>query len=256
MPAPITTLRAGPLTVRIYSDDASLADDAAAQVAAYLRDRILEQGEASVIWATGNSQLVFLEKLFALPKVDWDKVTCFHLDEYLGLGDEHPSSFRAYLWKRVEKPAHPKMFHYLEGDSPEPIKECDRYEKLLRQFPADLCLLGIGNNGHLGFNEPSVADFEDKRWVKVVALDEVNRRQQVSQGHFPDLPSVPRHALTLTLPAILAAKRLVCLAPGAGKADIVDRTIHGPIGPDCPSTALRVHDQAALYLDRDSAAHL
>ncbi|AKG21736.1 glucosamine-6-phosphate deaminase [Calothrix sp. 336/3] len=239
------------LTVEIYGNEAELAANAAEFTHKYIQNRLQQQPEVRVIFATGNSQIQFLEIFTQLPEIDWSRVICFHLDEYLGIAANHPASFRSYLQARVEKRVKPQSFHYLQSDTLEPIRECDRYSQLLREQPIDLCFLGVGNNGHLAFNDPLVADFHDPYSVKLVKLDEINRQQQ--QGYFPHISTVPEYAFTLTLPMICAARKILCFAPGKHKATIVKRILQGEIHPHLPATILRTQPQATLYLDTDSA---
>jgi glucosamine-6-phosphate deaminase len=175
---------------------------------------------------------------------------------YLGISAGHNASFRHYLRERVESLVKPRAFHYLEGDALEPITECDRYTELLRAQSIDLCCLGIGENGHLAFNDPPVANFEDKRAVKIVQLDLACKQQQVREGHFPNVESVPPYALTLTIPTLCSPKKMVCLCPETRKAQAVKNTLRGPITTDCPASFLRRQHHALLLLDQDSASLL
>jgi glucosamine-6-phosphate deaminase len=206
--------------------------------------------------ATGNSQMKFLDALIALGGVDWSRITCFHLDEYLGISADNSASFRCYLRERVEMRVTPKEFHYIEGDAMQPLAECDRYTKLLQAQPIDLCCLGVGENGHLAFNDPAVADFNDPYTLKLVKLDTVNRQQQVNTGYFSNLESVPQYAFTVTLSMICSAKKIICLASGKRKAKIVKQILEEDITTDCPASVLRKQQQATLFLDVDSAGLL
>lgn len=233
-----------------------MACDVAQIAQEYLQDILTKQGSAAVILATGNSQIKFIEALIALGGVDWSRITLFHLDEYLGISADDPASFRRYMRERVENRVNPFQFHYLEGDTLQPLDECDRYARLLQAQPIDLCCLGLGENGHLAFNEPSVANFEDSHKVKLVKLDLHNRQQQVHSGHFPNLKAVPHYAFTLTIPMICSAKKILCLAPEKRKGKAVKRMLKGSIGTDCPASVLRTQAQATLFLDADSASML
>ncbi|MBD2438878.1 glucosamine-6-phosphate deaminase [Nostoc sp. FACHB-110] len=248
--------RVDDLQVQIYNSEAEMAEDVAQITSKYLEAILQKQGKAAVLLATGNSQIKFLDVLIALGSVDWSKVTLFHLDEYLGITAEHPASFRRYLRERVENKLAPQQFHYIEGDTLEPIKECDRYTQLLQAQPIDLCCLGIGENGHLAFNDPSVANFQDADGVKLVKLDDVNRQQQVNTGQFPNLDSVPQYAFTVTLPLICSAKKIICLAPAQRKAQIVKKMLQESITTSCPASILRHQPQATLFLDDNSASLL
>ena len=244
------------LSVRVYQTPRELAQDAAVIAHDYLKSTVSSQGFGRIILATGNSQIQFLQALVALDGLDWSKITCFHLDEYLGISPSHPASFQRYLCERVENLVKPGSFHYLEGDTLEPLQECDRYSKLLMAQPIDLCLLGVGENGHLAFNEPSVANFQDTYSVKLVQLDSQCRQQQVKQGHFPSLEAVPQYAFTLTIPMICRAKRILCLAPQKRKAQVIKTILQGEVETSCPASWLRTQPQATLFLDADSAALL
>lgn len=250
------TFRVGLLPVRVYASQSELAGDAAQLVKTHLVKVLAAKRAARVILATGNSQIQFLEKLIALGGVDWSRVTFFHMDEYLGISETHKASFRKYMRERVESLVRPRMFHYLEGDALEPIVECDRYSRLLRAQPIDLCCLGIGENGHIAFNDPPVANFKDRLAVKIVKLDEACRLQQVAQGHFPNLQSVPQYAVTLTIPMLCYAKKMVCLAPEKRKAKAVRDALQGTISTACPASILRRQAHATLLLDTDSASLL
>jgi glucosamine-6-phosphate deaminase len=244
------------LDVRIFATPHDLAADAAQMAQRYLRETIAAQGTATVILATGNSQIAFLEALIALGEVDWSKVTLFHMDEYLGIDANHRGSFRRYMRERVEARLNPEQFHYIEGDASQPLAECARYAGLLGARPVDLCCLGIGENGHLAFNDPPVAEFDDPQRIKLVKLDEACRQQQVDEGHFPDLASVPHYAFTVTIPALCAARRMLCIVPEPRKARAVKAALVGPIQPTCPASFLRRQGHCTLFLDRDSASLL
>ncbi|BAY16219.1 glucosamine-6-P isomerase [Nostoc sp. HK-01] len=244
------------LSVQIYNSEAEMAIDVAQIVRKYLEDVLKKQDKAAVLLATGNSQLKFLDALIQLGGVDWSKITLFHLDEYLGITADHPASFRRYLRERVENKLNPQQFHYIEGDTLEPVAECDRYTQLLQAQPIDLCCLGVGENGHLAFNDPSVANFQDPYSVKLVKLDLVNRQQQVNTGHFPNIDSVPQYAFTVTLPLICSANKIICLAPAKRKAQVVKQMLQQTISTDCPASILRHQSQATLFLDTNSASLL
>jgi glucosamine-6-phosphate deaminase len=244
------------LAVRVYSTQADLAEDAAEWVTRQLGEVLARQGRTAAILASATSQIQFLEALARRSEIDWSRVTLFHMDEYLGLSAGHPASFRRFMRERVESRLRPGAFHYLAGDCLEPLAECDRYSALMRAQPIDLCCLGIGENGHIAFNDPPVADFNDSRLVKLVKLDEPCRQQQVGEGCFPNLESVPQYAFTLTVPALCAARRMVCVVPEARKADAVRQALRGPISTACPASILRRQSQCTLFLDAESAAGL
>jgi glucosamine-6-phosphate deaminase len=248
--------RADDLDVRIYNTLDDLATDAALEVNALLSGALKENGSAAVILATGNSQIQFLKKLVALQGVDWGKVTLFHMDEYLGINRDHKASFRRYLRERVETLVRPKVFHYIAGDADLPLDECESYAALLRAQPIDLCCLGVGENGHLAFNDPPVARFEEKHAIKLVKLDNACKMQQVREAHFPSLEAVPPYAFTLTIPALCSARRMVCIAPEKRKAEAVRTALRGPISTECPASFLRKQKHCTLLLDNDSASLL
>ncbi|MDJ0599748.1 MAG: glucosamine-6-phosphate deaminase [Crocosphaera sp.] len=238
------------LVTQIYQNEENLSIGAAKIGQEYIENILETQEEATIVLATGNSQLQFLDVLIASKKIDWSRINLFHLDEYLGIEGKNPASFRFYLHERVEKRINPKSFNYLVGDALEPIKECDRYTQLLKKYPIDLCCLGIGTNGHLAFNEPQVANFDDPHWVKIVQLDQQTRWIQVHQGHFKTFEKVPKYALTLTIPTIMSAKKIICLATGENKAEIIKQMLKGKISTDCPASILRQHRNATLLLDQ------
>ena len=247
----IQVTKIGDLSVRIAPDPTELTQDAVMLAQDYLRSRLQKQETVSIILATGNSQIKFLEAIAQENKLDWSRIILFHLDEYLGISAAHSGSFRYYLRQKMER-VQPRQFHYLKGDAKEPLAECDRYSNLLQQQAIDLCMLGIGDNGHLAFNEPSVADFNDPRIVKLVQLETKTRQQQINGGYFRDLNAVPSYAYTLTIPTICAAKKIFCLAGGSHKTEVVRQTLENAIAPDFPATILRTLPQATLFCDRDS----
>lgn len=257
-PGPIAEFQVDALRVRVFADRAALGAAAAADVAAAIAGRIGRAGRANVIFAAAPSQDEMLEGLIAAG-IDWSRVVGFHMDEYLGIGPEHPASFRRYLrehlFERVGLAG--DRMHLIAGErSDRPLRTCLEYEERLLAGPADLVCAGIGENGHLAFNDPPVADFLDPVRVKVVRLDEPCRAQQVHDGCFGSIAEVPTHAYTLTIPALLAAPVLAVAVPGPRKAAAVRATLRGPIGEACPATALRRHSGATLYLDVDSAAQV
>lgn len=240
------------LTVKIYNSSTDLAIGAATLAQNYLQSLLNKQETVSVVLATGNSQLQFLDLLVTALDIDWSRIVLYHLDEYLGIAAEHPGSFRYYLQEKVGNKINPRQFHFIEGDAAQPLAECRRYSNLLQRKPIDLCLLGIGDNGHLAFNEPSVADFGDRNTIKLVKLETETRQQQVNGGYFPDLESVPQYAYTLTISTICQAKKIFCLAPGVHKAEVVKKTLKAAINTNFPATILRTQPQATLFCDSDS----
>jgi glucosamine-6-phosphate deaminase len=244
----------GAMRVRVHPDPIALATAASEQVAGVLRDSIAARGVAHAMFATGNSQLAMLDALVGDPTVDWSRVVGFHMDEYVGIPPTHPASFRRYLRERITERVPVAAFHFIDGDAADLDAECARYAARLRERPLDVCCLGVGENGHLAFNDPPVADFHDPLDVKVVELDDACRRQQVGEGHFPDFPAVPTHAITVTIPALLRAATVVAVVPEARKAEPVRRALAGPVETACPASVLREHAHVTLHLDADSAS--
>jgi glucosamine-6-phosphate deaminase len=255
-PSPIQSFHIDALTVKIYENPSLLAADAASIAHNYLVSLLAAKDSATILLATGDSQIQFLQQLIDLGGIDWSRIIFFHLDEYLGISGDHPASFCDYLREKVEKLVKSRQFNYLNGDSLLPLAECRRYGKLLQQNAIDLCFLGIGENGHLAFNDPDVADFDDPDAVKLVKLDDRNRQQQYKQGHFPTLAAVPQYAFTVTLPTICQAKKIICLASTLRKATIIEEMLTGAIATHCPASILRKQAQATLFLDRDAASLL
>jgi glucosamine-6-phosphate deaminase len=205
------------------------------------------------MFATGNSQLAFVETLVTrTPGVPWADTVVFHMDEYVGVGPDHPAGFQRWIRERIVTPASPRAAHYVEGLG-DPRANCNHYAALLSEYPLDLCCLGIGENGHLAFNDPGVADFDDPLDVKVVELEPACRQQQVNEGHFADMAAVPSHAITVTVPALLRAKRVLAIVPEARKADPVHAALTGPISTLCPASALQTIAHATVYLEPESA---
>lgn len=243
------------LNVKIFATKDEMGKVAATTVAQKLNAAIAEKGFANLILATGASQFQFLEHL-QQQAIDWKKITVFHLDEYKGMPVTHPASFRKYLKERILEKVQPKQVHYLAGDAPDAEAEVLRYENLLKDHPVDIACIGIGENGHIAFNDPPVADFNDPKLVKVVELDEACRKQQLGEGWFPTFDDVPTHALSLTIPAILGCKAISCVVPDERKAEAVYNTLNAKISTVCPATILRTHPDCVLYLDEGSALKL
>jgi glucosamine-6-phosphate deaminase len=244
------------LLVSIYRSNQDMGQAAAREAAGVIDTAIKRREISNIIIATGNSQLTFLAALRTWAGIDWSKVNIFHLDEYVGLDPQHPAGFRNYLHHNIIDYINPKAFYSLSGQAPDLVQECKNYEELLRAHPADLCALGIGENGHLAFNDPPHANFADPAWVKVVELAAASRLQQVGEGHFGSTEEVPTHAMSVTIPAMLAARHVLAIVPEARKANAVYRTLKGPISEDCPSSLLRRVAHAHLFLDMDSAAEV
>ena len=255
MPDAIQQTKYDQCNVLVYSDAAALGQAAADYAAQRIGAAINAQGQARVIFATGASQFEFLKALVKRP-VAWDKVDAFHLDEYLGIADDHPASFRLYLKQRLFDLVNPRTVNLLNGTAGDPDAECKRYSDLLLQDEIDLACIGVGENGHIAFNDPPVADFHDPKMVKVVELDEACRRQQHGEGWFPALDDVPTQALTLTVTAILRSKAISCVVPDERKAPAVKAALTGPVETACPASVLRGHADVKLWLDQPAASLL
>jgi glucosamine-6-phosphate deaminase len=253
---PIQSFKVDSLDVRVYDSNASLGRAACDFVTRELALAVRTHGSANLVLATGASQFAFLDALKIEPSIDWPRITVFHLDEYRGLPDDHPASFRRYLRERILDYVRPATVHFLEGDAADADAESARYQALLRAHPIHVACIGIGENGHIAFNDPVVADFDDPRLVKVVELDTACRRQQLGEGWFKTFEDVPTHALSLTIPAIMNCRAISCVVPDLRKAPAVSRALHGPISTACPASILRSHARACLFLDRDSASLL
>jgi glucosamine-6-phosphate deaminase len=244
------------LEVVIAPTIAVMAEEAADAAAGAIQHAIATRGEANVMLATGNSQLAFLAELVQIPGIAWDRVRAFHMDEYVGLAPTHSASFQRYMRERVATQVPFREFYFLTGDTGDADAEARRYEGLLQVYPLDLTCAGIGENGHLAFNDPPVADFDDPRDVKVIELEAASRQQQVGEGHFPRIADVPTHAITVTIPALLRAARVLVIVPEARKAQPVYDALYGPISTTCPASILRRTAHATLYLDDASSALL
>lgn len=244
------------LQLGIYRDRPEMGKAAAGAVAERIIGLLAVKSEINVVFAAAPSQNEFLDTLVNNKEIQWERINAFHLDEYIGLSSEAPQGFGNFLRRKLFDKVGFKSVNYLNGSNGGELMECDRYSKLLGQFPLDIACIGIGENGHLAFNDPPVADFHDKFLVKVVDLDEVCRKQQVNDGCFEALAMVPVRALTLTIPAIMSAEFIYCMVPGKSKAVAVEKALKGEISEACPASILRIHEAAELFLDADSAARI
>jgi glucosamine-6-phosphate deaminase len=252
----VQSFRAGQLNVYVYDTRARMGAAAASAVAAEIRRLIEARGRAVGIFASAPSQNEFLASLVEAPGVDWSRVVSFHLDEYLGMDDRAPQSFRRFLIDRLVDKVPFGQFNGLRGEAEDGKAESSRYAQALAADPPEFAVLGIGENGHLAFIDPPFCDFNDPSAVKVVELDEVCRQQQVNDGAFRTLDDVPRRALSLTIPTIMARPKLFAIVPGPAKREAIRSTIEGPVAPTCPASILREHSDAHLFIDRDSASLL
>ncbi len=246
----------GDLNIEIHDTRKSLGRAAAELFASRVAGVLATKDDVNVVFASAPSQNDFLAALLERNDIPWNRINAFHLDEYVGLDPAAPQGFgnfiRDALWGRVPL----RSANYLNGNAPDIAAECDRYGRLLAAYPTDVIVFGIGENGHLAFNDPPVADFHDRTKVKEVVLDRTCRQQQVNDGCFAAFDEVPERALTMTIPAIAAARTMVGLVPGPTKARALSRTAFDPIGEACPSTVLRLHPSVFLFADLQSAAEL
>jgi glucosamine-6-phosphate deaminase len=252
----IDSFRADKLNVYVYDSRPRMGAAAAAVVAEEIRGLIEARDRAVGIFASAPSQNEFLAAIVEAPNIDWSRVVGFHLDEYLGMDDRAPQSFRRFLIDRLVSKVALSEFHGLRGDTEGGTVESERYSELLAANPPDFAVLGIGENGHLAFIDPPFCDFDDPQRVKVVELDEVCRAQQVNDGAFATIEDVPRHALSLTIPTLMARPRLFAIVPGPAKREAIKSTIEGPVATTCPASILRRHPDAHLFIDKDSASLL
>jgi len=248
--------KAGELTVKIYETRAIMGREAANEAAALIKKLLEEKAEVNIVFAAAPSQNEFLASLSTAEGIDWGRINAFHMDEYIGLHKDAPQGFGNFLRDRIFGKLPFKSINYLNGNAENAEEECKRYSGLLKAFPTDIVCMGIGENGHIAFNDPHVADFEDKEMVKVVELDERCRNQQVNDGCFKTINEVPTHALTLTIPALLAGKYIFCVVPGSTKTEAVTNTVKGEITTACPASILKKHSNAVLYVDRDSGRNI
>lgn len=243
------------MPVKVFETNQALGISAALDVAKILKDDIANHDRASIIFATGNSQLSFFDALVGLEGIFWDKVTIFHMDEYLGMEASHPASFRRFIQEKVADFVYPERFYGIAGEASDIEAELVRYDGLLQDCQPVACVLGIGENGHLAFNDPP-ADFKTENNIQVVKLADSARQQQVGEGHFASLEDVPKQAITLTIPALLRTPHVFAVVPEKRKAPAVKAALEGPVSPACPASILRLQENVTLYLDQESAALL
>lgn len=246
----------GMLEVRIFPNREEMGRDAARDVSVAIRKLLEDREELNMIFAAAPSQSDFMKELIADKTVQWGKINAFHMDEYIGLEKDAPQGFGNFLKRHLFDQIPFKSVHFINGQTQDPKAECKRYTDLLNQYPVDLVCLGIGENGHIAFNDPLIADFNDPYLVKIVELDTASRQQQVNEKLFSDIDKVPTHAITVTIPAMMRAQQMYCMVPAKNKAEAVYRTLNEGISEECPATILRTKKGAVLYLDRDSASLL
>lgn len=239
------------LKVQVYKNRNEMGKDAAYDVVAKLKALLKEKDHVRMIFAAAPSQNDFLKALSEADGIDWNRVTAFHMDEYIGLPDDAPQKFSQFLKDHIFDQVKPGTLHLINSSNTIE-EECKRYGDLINEAPIDLICLGIGENGHIAFNDPPVADFEDVETIKAVELDDACRQQQVNDGCFPTFNDVPTHALTLTIPTMISANALYCIVPSKNKHEAVENALYGPIATSCPASILRTHKNCTLYCDTDA----
>lgn len=243
------------MQMHVFSSKAEMAQAAATKAAESLKDAIVRKGHATFVAATGASQFEFLDALTSDPEIDWPRTTMFHLDEYVSLPETHPASFRHYLKERLINRVHPGTVHLIQGDAPDPQAECQRLNRLIASHEVDVAFVGIGENGHLAFNDPP-ADFEVKDPYIIVELDEACQRQQLGEGWFASLDEVPHRAISMSVKQIIESQVIVCTVPDHRKAPAVRDCFAGKVTPLHPASILRQHQHADIFLDADAASLL
>jgi glucosamine-6-phosphate deaminase len=243
------------MKVEVFNSKQALGQAAAKDASGLILQAISERGEAFLIAATGASQFEFLDALTENRSIDWTKVTFFHLDEYVGLNDSHPASFRKYLKERIVNRIHPHKFHFIAGDAEDVVKECRRVGDLISRQVVDVAFVGIGENGHLAFNDPP-ADFETQEPYIVVELNEACRKQQVGEGWFHSIEEVPQRAISMSIQQILKARNMLCIVPEQRKAEAVRNCLQLAVSPLRPASILQAHSATTIYLDTESASLL
>lgn len=241
------------LHVEIYETRQAMGEAACQAYRNHVLGLMKTQESIRAIFAAAHSQDDFLKALAKDTEIDFTRITGFHMDEYMGLGKEAPQNFGNFLRKAIFSRKPFREVNYVQSDATDIGAECQRYEKLLREAPMDIVSMGIGENGHIAFNDPHEARFDEKAWVRQTSLDVVCRRQQVNDGEFSCLEEVPQSALTLTIPALMSCKKVICIVPNERKAEAVYNTLSGPVSASCPASVLRTHPDATLFLDKEAA---
>jgi glucosamine-6-phosphate deaminase len=250
----IREMNAGKLKVKMFDTRQAMGQAAAEEASACIKELLAQKGEINIVFAAAPSQNEFLAGLAGDKSIDWSRINAFHMDEYIGLDPKAPQGFGNFLRDRLFGRAPFKSVNYLDGTSKDTRAECARYSALLKANPSDIVCMGIGENGHIAFNDPHVARFDDPEPVKVVELDGKCRQQQVNDGCFGSIDEVPTHALTLTIPALMSCSRVFCIVPAGTKAEAVYNTVNGEVSEKCPATILKTHKNATLYIDADSGS--
>ena len=244
------------LKVKIFETREEMGNHAADDVSQTIKELLMKKDIINIIFAAAPSQNEFLSTLSSKEGIDWSRINAFHMDEYVGLKSNASQRFGQFLKERIFGKVPFNKVYYINGEADDPVLEGQRYADLLSQFPADIVCMGIGENTHIAFNDPHEADFHDPLMVKEVNLDEVSRQQQVHDGCFLSIDEVPVSAITLTVPTLLDAKNIFCMVPGNNKAQAIYHTLNDEVNEKYPSTILRNHENAVLYLDKESASML
>ncbi len=250
------TLKKDRLEVKIFESRRLMGEAAAADIKARIADLLSKKAEINMIFAAAPSQNDVLLSLVEDKSIEWNRVNAYHMDEYIGLDKTAPQGFGNFLKAHIFGLVPFKSVNYIDISTTDPEGEAERYGKLLQENPTDIVIMGIGENGHIAFNDPPVANFKDEKWVKPVKLDEICRQQQVNDGCFASIDEVPTHAMTLTVPTLVRAPYLFCIVPAPTKANAVYETLNGSIDEHCPASILRLQENAILYLDEQSSAKL
>ncbi|MBQ7912452.1 MAG: glucosamine-6-phosphate deaminase [Clostridia bacterium] len=247
------SLKVDKLQVEIYDNRTLMGEASAKDIKAKIAELLAEKAEINMIFAAAPSQNDVLKSLVEDKEIEWNRVNAYHMDEYIGLDKNAPQGFGNFLKAHIFGLVPFKSVNYIDITTTNPEAEAERYGKLLQENPTDIVIMGIGENGHIAFNDPPVADFKDEKWVKPVKLDEICRQQQVNDGCFASLDEVPTHAMTLTVPTLVKAPYLFCIVPAKTKANAVYETLNGSIDEHCPASILRLQENAKLYLDNESS---
>jgi glucosamine-6-phosphate deaminase len=253
---PINRFEIDKAKIQVYETRQIMGKAAGEAIANAIRKLLKQQNEVVMIFAAAPSQVEMLNTLTQQSGIEWNRIITFHLDEYVGLPQDAQQSFRTFLKQNIFGIVQPKMVHYIQSDAEDPLEECLRYENLLRQSPIDIACIGIGENGHIAFNDPHVANISDPNLAKVVQLAEASRQQQVNDSCFLALEEVPREAITVTIPTILGSKAIFCVVPSSTKAEAVREGFLGAVTSQCPASLLRTHPNTTVFLDQDAAGML
>lgn len=252
----IKSIKKDKLQVNIFETRDEMGKAAGLDAIEKIKGLLAEKEEVNIIFAAAPSQNETLKTLIEADGIDWSRINAFHMDEYIGLSEDAPQGFGNFLKDKIFGKLPFKSVNYINGQTDDMEKECERYTNLLEKYPTDLVMLGIGENGHIAFNDPHVAFFNDEKTVKAVSLDLVCRQQQVNDGCFKALDEVPEYALTLTIPTLTKAKYMVCTVPAITKKEAVYNTVMGEIEEKCPASIMRTHDNAVMYCDKDSGSKI